>query len=269
MARGFAALLFSFLLSPALAPAASGLPPLEEGGPPVRGRVALIIDDLGKGLAEGRAVVALPAPVACAFLPHATYTPELARAAHGAGKEVMLHLPMQTVEPRPLDPGALRLDMTRSQFLAVLAQDMARVPHLTGINNHMGSLLTRHPGHMAWLMAAIKARGDLFFVDSRTTRHTVALRIAREQGVPSIKRDVFLDDDRDPAEIERQFERLLGIARRQGFALAIGHPYPETLALLARRLPALRGEGIELVPVRRLVQLEQGREQTWQASLSH
>ncbi len=147
----------------------------------------------------GTRAIELPGPVACSFLPYSAHTHRLALLAHSRHKEVMLHLPMQTVETRPLDRGGLRLDMTHHEFVQALQQDLAEVPDAVGINNHMGSLLTRHPGHMLWLMQEINRRGNLFFVDSRTTRATVALQVAMENDVPSLKRDVFLDNDASPA----------------------------------------------------------------------
>jgi polysaccharide deacetylase 2 family uncharacterized protein YibQ len=231
--------------------------------------IAIVIDDLGKQLAPGRRVIDLPGPVACAFLPRERHTPALANAAHLGGKEVMLHLPMDSVDGRPLDAGAVTLDMTERQFVTTVQANLALLPHAVGINNHMGSLLTRHPGHMVWLMRALQARQPMFFVDSRTTVATVARQVALESGVPTVDRNVFLDNDLDEEKIAFQFNRLLALARKQGSALAIGHPYPQTLALLERQIPTLAEKGIHLVPVRDLIELQQQRGvQTWQASWS-
>ncbi len=230
--------------------------------------VSVIIDDLGKRLDSGRRVLALPGPVACAFLPRAPYTRKLAEAAHTSGKEVMLHQPMDSVDGRRLDAGAVTLNMTRGEFAATVAANLAAVPHVQGINNHMGSLLTRHPGHMLWLMQELQRHTPLFFVDSRTTVATVARRLAWENGVPSTDRNVFLDNRLEDGELDYQFRRLLKLARKHGSAVAIGHPYPQTLALLEKRLPALARQGIRLVPVEELIQIQQEDEPTWQASWS-
>lgn len=216
--------------------------------------IALIIDDMGNRLAAGRRAVALPGKLTYAFLPHSPHAAALAEAAHRRGKEVMLHLPMQPVKPRPLGPGAITLDMTEAALRRTLRDDLATVPHVAGVNNHMGSLITRHPGHMAWLMSELRRRGDLYFVDSRTTRYSVALRLAEEYGVPAVRRHVFLDHKREPAAIRRQYRRLLAMARREGFAVAIGHPYPETLEVLEAVLPRLKDNGVRLVPVSRIVE---------------
>ena len=143
--------------------------------------------------------------------------------------------------------------MSQQQFSAALADRIDAVPHIIGINTHRGSLLTRHPGHMRWLMEEIVARGNLFFVDSYTTAQSVALRIALESGVPAIRRDVFLDSDANPETISREFSRLEKLARERGSAVGIGHPYPATLDYLEQALPQLRRRGIDLVPVTSIV----------------
>ena len=230
--------------------------------------ISIIIDDMGKRLENGQRVLDLPGPVACAFLPLAPHTDSLARRAHTLGREILLHLPMESVDGRRLDAGAVTLDMTERQFAATVQSDLGAVPYAIGINNHMGSLLTRHPGHMLWLMRVMQQQAPLFFVDSRTTVATVAKKVAIENAIPSIERNVFLDNELSTEAIAFQFERLLRLARKQGTALAIGHPHPQTLAYLEQHLPQLRQRGIRLLPVRDLIELQQQGENTWQASLS-
>ena len=130
---------------------------------------------------------------------------------------------------------------------------MESVPFAVGVNSHRGSLLTRHPGHMSWLMEEILTAGGLYFVDSYTTHRSVALQIASERGVPAIKRDVFLDSDPAPESVAHEFERLKTLARERGLAVAIGHPYPETLGVLRRVLLKPSYYGVELVSVRELI----------------
>jgi polysaccharide deacetylase 2 family uncharacterized protein YibQ len=236
----------SFLGFPALAEFPVALP-----------RIAIIIDDLGYALDLGERALKLPGPVAYAVLPATPRGRALADKAQAIGKEVLLHLPLQSVTPRQADdPGGLVLDMTRGQFASTFSEAFESVPHVVGVNSHRGSLLTRHPGHMAWLMEEISHRGDLFFVDSYTTHESIALRLAREAGVPAVKRDVFLDPDQAPGTIEREFARLKKVARQHGFAIGIGHPYPETLTLLEDELPKLGKEGFELVSISRYVVLK-------------
>ncbi len=245
---------------------ASGVP---VAGTPVRPSIALIIDDLGNQDSAGRHAIALPGPVACSFLPGGHFTRQLAIQAHAHGKEVMLHLPMQSVDEDRTDPGELLLNMTHQQLLRTLRTDLAAVPYVSGINNHRGSLITRHPGHMTWLMQALRRQGGLFFVDSRTTGATVASRMAAEAGVPAVDRNVFLDNERSPAAITAEFRRLVRIARRDGTALGIGHPYPETLDVLARELARRDDYNIDIVSVHDLIGITDGSRQPWRMSLYH
>ena len=230
-------------------------------------RIAIIIDDLGNNLHLGRQAVALPGALTYSILPQLPYSAEIARRAHAQGKEVMLHLPMQTGDGRAMGPGGLHLAMDRDEFAREVRADLAAVPYVSGVNNHMGSLLTAHPGAMRWLMEDLACFDRLYFVDSRTDVRTVARRYAREAGLANAQRDVFLDNLQDAASIRSQFKHLLATARRRGFAIGIGHPYPETLAVLAAQLPTLAGEGVELVPVSRLFEKKRS-ERLWHASSS-
>ncbi len=233
--------------------------------PPLK--LAIIIDDLGNQRLPGLAALALPGPVAMAFLPHTPYARQLANQAHARGKEVLLHLPMQATHHEKLPgPGAVTLDQTRSQFSRTLTANLESIPHVSGVNNHMGSLLTRHPGHMGWLMEELKQRPQVFFVDSYTTHLSVALRIARELDVPALKRDVFLDRVTTPGAMMRELDRLKRLAQEQGFAIGIGHPHVETLEFLAEQLPLLERQGFNLVPVRALLPYRaRQKAQTWHA----
>lgn len=248
-----------------LACAAGALPvvPLADTAPPpaAAARIAIIIDDLGYGLAQARRVVGLPGPVACAVLPETPHAARTAALAHAAGKPVLLHLPLQSIDGIAEAAEALTLDSTRGEVARLFARHLAAVPHASGVNNHMGSLITRHPGHMRWLMQEIKAREALYFVDSYTTRHSVAIEAARELGVPALRRDVFLDDEAEPAAVAAEFARLKALARRRGAALAIGHPFPATLELLERELPRLSAQGIALVSPGSLI--EAGEASRW------
>ena len=243
---------------------------LDDGSERTLPAIALIIDDLGNQRVPGRRAVTLPGPVACAFLPNGPYTRELARRAHAGQKEVMLHLPMQALETeaRKAEPDELTLDMTRSQFRATIEQDIAAVPYASGLNNHQGSLLTRHPGNMAWLMQAISEHGKLFFIDSRTTSATVARQLAQEYGIPNSERNVFLDNEARPEAVRAKFRELVRLARRDGTALGIGHPHPATLEVLVDELNNLDDHGVQLIPVARLIELQNNRQLVWHTSSS-
>lgn len=220
-----------------------------------RPRIAIIIDDIGYRLADGRRAIALPGPIAYAVLPGAPRSPELADLAGRNGKDVLLHLPLEAANhDGPVEPESIMLDMSREALHRAFHSALATVPNAVGVSNHQGSLITQHPGHMAWLMQEIRDRQGLFFIDSFTTRHSVALQLAAEEGVPAARRDIFLDHERSIAAVEREFERLKDRARQKGHAIGIGHPFPETLAVLERQLPLLEQQGFELVSVSKLLQ---------------
>ncbi len=230
--------------------------------------IAIIIDDLGSDNPRHERVVRLPGAIACSFLPMNHATSRLAKMAHSYNKEILLHLPMEAVARNPMGPGGLTLDMTQQEFIWALQKDLESVPHVIGINNHMGSLLTQHPGHMVWLMEEIKRNGELFFVDSRTTHASVAMTVALEEGVPSLQRDIFLDHADDLVSIRKQFMKTIAKARKFGTALAIGHPYQNTITVLEEMLPQLDSMGVRLVPVSEMIQHQRERQKTWQAYLS-
>lgn len=240
-------------------------PALAEGVRPAY--IALIIDDLGNHARAGERVVALPGPVTCAILPHTPYASELAEDCHGSGKEVMLHLPMQPGRSaeRP-GPGSLLQGQGRFQVTRRVRSNFADVPFAMGVNNHMGSHLTRHLAYMDWVMKSLKEEGALFFVDSYTSPTSVALRVARANDLPAIGRDVFLDHRTDREHIRQQLALLKSIARRRGAALGIGHPHGTTLSELERALPDLAAEGIMLVSVSELIRQQDEDLQPWEAS---
>jgi polysaccharide deacetylase 2 family uncharacterized protein YibQ len=209
-------------------------------------RVALVIDDLGYAPPElVTRLCAQPVPFDVAVLPYQEFTHQSAEIAHGRGKEVMLHLPM---EPRGYpgpgkDPGpnAVMFDLTEAQVRDRVRKAMADIPFRKGVNNHMGSRITPDQARMTWVLEEIKTR-HCFFVDSRTEKDSVAFDVARDLAVPTVQRKVFLDDDKDPAAIARQWQRTLSMAKAQGQVLVIGHIYPETVAALEQLIPAAQGQ---------------------------
>ena len=220
-------------------------------------RIAIIIDDLGYRMDAGQRAIELPGPISFAVLPGTPRARALAVLAFESGKEVLLHLPLQA---RPndsaQDPLGISLDMSRREFGDTFERALMSVPHAIGVNSHRGSLLTRHPGHMRWLMEEILARDNMFFIDSFTTHESVALQIASETGINARKRDVFLDPDRAPETVAREFERMKRLAKKRGSVVAIGHPHAATLELLERELPKLADEGFELVTISVLVKAQ-------------
>ena len=220
-----------------------GLLPVYAGSKP---EIALIIDDLGNNPDIGLAALQLPGNIAYSFLPNTPHATILAELAHEKGKQVMVHIPMESEHHEKLGPNALLANMEEHEYKSVLQTALEAVPYAVGLNNHMGSLLTQKEVPMQWLMDVL-AEKELFFLDSRTTTKTVAQQTAGSMGITTLRRDVFLDNSRDEAAIRFQFVELINKAKRRGYATGIAHPYPETIMVLKEMLPALEKEGIELV----------------------
>ncbi|WLH46700.1 divergent polysaccharide deacetylase family protein [Pseudomonas beijingensis] len=221
---------------------------------PHKAYLSLIIDDLGQNLPRDRRVLALPGPVTAAIMPDTPHAAEVAREAHRAGKLVMLHMPMDPAT----GPFAWHPELSIEELGKRLDAAFSAVPYTSGINNHMGSRMTAQPQAMAWLMANLQQRHK-FFVDSRTSAQTVAAAEAQKIGLASVSRDVFLDDERTEAAIAQQLQTAIDLARRQGSAVMIGHPYPQTLAVLERELPKLKAQGIEWIDIKSMISLRSNR----------
>ena len=215
-------------------------------------RLAIIIDDIGYNQSQSERAARLNGAFTLSILPFTPHGLSSAQLARRQGKELMLHLPMSTINNMPIGKGGLISGMDKAAFLATVRQDLDSMPHIVGVNNHMGSRLTQEAEPMQWLMAELRPRG-LYFVDSRTSAQTKALDIATQYEVPSLKRDVFLDDLNETKAIEYQLNRAIQFAKQRGSAVAIGHPYPTTLSVLEKVQPLLLEQGITLVYVSQLL----------------
>lgn len=227
-----------------------------------RPAINIVIDDIGNRLQLGRRSVNLP--VTCSFLPHTSHLGTLAEEARALNREVILHTPMQSIHGKRLGRGGITVDMSSLELTRTMRHNFASVPGAQGVSNHMGSLLTRHPGQMQLIMDSVRGHGAEFFLDSVTTSRSVAYRVARENGIPASKRNIFLDHERNIDQVHRQFRKLVARAKRRGTALGIGHPYPETMAVLEQELPKLAAQGIDLVTTSRLITLQRERDRTWE-----
>ena len=223
---------------------------------------------MGNRLTLGRRAVNLPGVMTYAFLPHAPHSKSLAEKAHEQNKQVMLHQPMAAQSHRKMGLGGMGESLTAEQLEKILNDNLASVPYAEGINNHMGSLLTRQKNMMDMFMQSIAHRGNLFFVDSRTTSTSVALQEARENGIASTTRDIFLDNTKSVDVINKQIDALITKAKRKGYALAIGHPYRETLEVLESRIPLLQEQGINMVNASDYIKYKHEEKLTWHTSLS-
>jgi len=233
-------------------PPAQQPPPVPEGPPPAAPRsgayVALVIDDLGRRPADVDDLAALGVPLTYAVLPFESHTAQVAAALRLRGAEMLLHLPMEGRDGADPGPGALRQDMGDGELRAAVRRALAAVPGAAGVNNHMGSVLSADRRAMRVVMGELGSRG-LFFLDSRTTAESVAYATARADGMAAAERDVFLDADLTADAVRYQFRRLLDLARRDGAAVAIGHPHPVTLQVLREEVPLALAAGYRFVAV--------------------
>jgi uncharacterized protein len=215
-------------------------------------RIAIIIDDMGFHRLLGDQLLKLDLNLTFSFLPHAPLTTNQAKAAYRAGRDVLVHLPM---EPKDASwdpgPGALMVGDTPELVREKTERMLAAVPHAIGANNHMGSRFTEDQAAMRLVIATLQ-KHSLFFIDSFTSLHSQGLQAAQQVGLPSTRRHIFLDNDQDPDLILHQLAKLIALARRQGTAIGIGHPYPATLAALSRCRETFCRD-IEVVGVHQLV----------------
>jgi len=211
--------------------------------------IAIVIDDMGLDRKRSSRVVGLPAPLTLAWLPYANDLPHQTKTARAAGHELMVHIPMEP-QASDVDPGpdAMKVGIGNAELLRRLDHGLKSFDGYIGVNNHMGSRFTEDAAGMKVILGELQRRG-LMFLDSRTTSHSVASSIARGMHLPALGRDVFLDDDMSPVAVRASLAKVETVARRQGYAIAIGHPHDATVDALVEWLPAVAAKGFTLVPV--------------------
>ena len=202
-------------------------------------KIVIIIDDLGINYDLTKKAIALDPRITLSFLPYGRHSRSLAREASMFGHDILLHLPM---EPESIDinPGinALHTNMDSQNLQAAITWNLEQFKGFIGVNNHMGSKFTQWQSGMEFLFNELKHR-DLFFVDSVTTVNSQAFNAAKNKNLDIIRRDIFLDHHQDRDSIIKQFKKLENIAIKQGYAVAIAHPYDTTLTLLQQWLQSL------------------------------
>lgn len=218
--------------------------------------VAIVIDDLGHSGHHLNPVFLFDIPLTLAFLPYPAMTRQLAAKARSKGYELLVHMPMEpgdeNVDP---GPGALTTDLDDDALRQAIAANLNGLEGYVGVNNHMGSKFTRSARSMKIVIEELAARG-LLYLDSITTGRSQGWREAERLRIPYAKRDVFLDNDPLADAVVLQLEQLEARARQYGYAVAIGHPHPETFEALARWLPGAQERGIEVVPLSTIAALE-------------
>ncbi len=199
-----------------------------------RHQIALIIDDVGYDMKALRRLLALPFPLTVSILPDAPYAKQTAQAAFQHGVPVMLHMPMQTSNPKytnKMEDFYLYSAMSKSVFTQVFEDALAKVPHAIGVNNHMGSALTADKRSMQWLME-LCAKHGLFFIDSRTSSASVAAKTAEKQGIAWNSRDIFLDNSVATKALNHTWQSALSCANKYDTCVMLAHPHQETISFL-------------------------------------
>ncbi len=216
-------------------------------------KIAIVIDDLGLTHAASGRLATMRGPYTLAYLPYAEDLVSQTAKVREAGHELIVHLPMEP-KNQSADPGpnALLAGLDHQEFERRIDWNLNRFNGFVGVNNHMGSLMTEQAGQMVRVMVHLR-RGGYLFLDSLTSPNSVASRAAAATGVPHIKRDVFLDNIQEKALVELQLAKAERIARKRGYAVAIGHPYEVTLSALQDWRSTLGDRGFALVPISQLV----------------
>jgi polysaccharide deacetylase 2 family uncharacterized protein YibQ len=222
-------------------------------------RIAFIIDDIGSSISRAQAFLDLRMPITFSILPKLLYSDLLAEEIHGQGQEIMLHQPMEPychkVDP---GPGALYISYRDTEIEEIIQENLSQIPQATGVNNHMGSRFTSCSDKVVEALKIIK-QNDLFFVDSLTSSHSQAYKMARRLNMRTAPRNVFLDTSPDIRFVRRQLEHLKQYALKHGAAIGIGHPHLSTLTALYEFKQELNETGpfFELVSVSELLSARQ------------
>lgn len=205
------------------------------------GKLAIVIDDVGYRPTEENKVLQMPQAISVAVLPNAPHAREMATKAHQSGHEVLIHLPMAPLSKQPLEKDTLTPEMSSEEVARIMRNAVNNVPYAVGLNNHMGSRMTSSLPGMQKVMQALN-HYNLYFLDSMTIANSQAVPAAQGTQVKVLKRRVFLDDSQDINAIRQQFSRAVKLAQRDGYAIAIGHPHPNTVRVLQQMLPTLPAE---------------------------
>lgn len=219
--------------------------------------MAIVIDDLGNNMAGTARILALDIPLTVAIMPFLSSTKTDAEAAHAAGHEVIVHLPMEPKRGKKswLGPGALTSDLSNKEVRERVEAAIDQVPYAEGINNHMGSKITADERIMRIVLEVCKERG-LYYLDSRTTDQSVVQKLAEELGVPYAENSLFLDDEYTAMHIKKQMKKAEELLQKNKATVIIGHvgsPGPYTASELAKAVPFLRQYG-QLVHLSDLIQ---------------
>ena len=216
-------------------------------------QIAIIIDDIGFSESRLDNFLNIGAILTFSILPKLPRSSFFAEKIHREGYEVMLHQPMEPLDPN-IDPGpgALYVSDPPDKIEDIIKQNIAETPFVTGINNHMGSRFTACGIEMKKALSVVKDKG-LFFVDSVTTNRSTGYNTAKTMHISAIRRNVFIDNIQDEHFICRQLNKLKRLALKHGKAIGIGHPFPETAKILDLFFRDIKTTNISMVPISNLL----------------
>lgn len=226
--------------------------------------VILIIDDFGNNMKGTKQVLELPIPLTGAVIPGMPSAVDEAKALTQAGKEVILHVPLEPITGKAswLGPLGITAGMRRDQVLSILDKAYLDIPQAVGMNNHMGSKAMKDEVIVSSLMAFAKDKG-FYFVDSGTTDTKLSERLSREYDVSFFKRRVFLDNEPSKEQVKAKLRELTELAKNHGVAIGIGHvgtyKGEPTAAAIKEMIPYMQDEGITFVTISQLIELESGK----------
>jgi hypothetical protein len=215
-------------------------------------KIAIVIDDLGLSEKYTKQVLELSYPMTLAFMP-VSGAKVLADEAHDQGYEIIIHMPMEPLGDKfELTGIYLKEGQTEDEVKKMLNEAFVSFDHYVGMNNHMGSKLTQNEDAMRTVMSVLKDKG-LYFLDSRTIHNSVAADISHAAGIPTVTRDVFLDNGKTKEEVLAQLSYTEKVALKHGVAVAIGHGHSYTIAALKEWFPTVKDKNIELVTLSSLL----------------
>jgi len=217
----------------------------------------IVIDDVGYNNGELKPFLELPFPITFAVLPQLPHSADSALSIQKAGKEMILHQPMEALGGNDPGPHAVYLSMDEATIAKTVAENIDSFPYQPkGMNNHMGSAVTRDRNAMTPVLKLVKERG-MYYLDSLTTPGTAISELCRELGTPYMERNVFLDNKSDRESILAAIEEGKRIARKRGAAVMIGHVWSTNLAATLMEIyPELVEQGYSLSTISQYMQLQ-------------
>lgn len=228
------------------AKAASILPPKENAGGQVTGRLAIVIDDAGRDLDSQHIYEQMGIPLTLAVMPDQVHTRDAALSWRAHGLPVILHQPMESVSGIGMEPKVILTSMSDAAIRQMLSDSLSQLPEAIGINNHQGSKATIDARIMDIVMNELHHRG-LFFFDSHTNSTTAADKAAKTYGVPYVRNDLFVDNSASVSDICAMIQEGADRAKKKGTYIIIGHCRPHTAEAFRQMVPKLKAQGIEFV----------------------